>query len=44
MGFGMDSDELTFMKNEEDPIDADVVILTRFQWLILCLCIACLEL
>ena len=27
MGFGMDSDELTFMKNEEDPIDADVVIL-----------------
>ena len=27
MGFGMDSDDLTFMKNEEDPIDADVVIL-----------------
>ena len=22
-----DSDDLTFMKNEEDPIDADVVIL-----------------
>ena len=27
IGFGMDSDDLTFMKNEEDPIDADVVIL-----------------
>ena len=27
MGFGMDSDDLTFMKNEEDSIDADVVIL-----------------
>lgn len=27
MGFSMDSDELMFMKNEDDPIDADVVIL-----------------
>ncbi|MGM9534766.1 MAG: ATPase, T2SS/T4P/T4SS family, partial [Intestinibacter sp.] len=25
MGFSMDSDELMFMKNEDDPIDADVV-------------------
>ena len=36
MGFGMDSDELTFMLM--------LLFLTRFQWLILCLCIACLEL
>lgn len=27
MGFATDSDELTFFKDEEDPIDADVIIL-----------------
>ena len=27
MGFATDSDELVFFKNEEDPIDADVIIL-----------------
>lgn len=27
MGFSTDSDELTFFKDEEDPIDADVIIL-----------------
>ena len=27
MGFATDSDELIFFKDEEDPIDADVIIL-----------------
>ena len=29
MGFSTDSDELTFFKNEEDPIKADVIICRR---------------
>ena len=43
MGYATDSEELQFMKNEEDPITADVIIIDEVSMVDVYLCIVYLE-